>query len=200
VASDSFTGFGRDDLPQALHSNSARSELAAELGLFGQFVGSWALECMLYNPDGSAGTVMHGELRFGWVLGGRAVQDVWIVPGRDHPDEGKAPGFHGTTIRFYDPGLGAWRSTWIDPPNNRVRRFIGRPVDADIELISDEGIEPTWRWRFTDIAPDSFTWTSEKATKEQPAWTDEVRMRATRITTAAETEQSASSPVSAGRG
>jgi hypothetical protein len=23
---------------------------------------------------------MSGELHFGWVLGGRAVQDIWIVP------------------------------------------------------------------------------------------------------------------------
>jgi hypothetical protein len=199
VAVDSLASFGRDDLSQALHSDGAHPELTAELGLFGQFVGPWALECMFYNPDGSEGTVMHGELRFGWVLGGRAVQDVWIVPGRDHPDEGKAPGFHGTTIRFYDPDLGAWRSTWIDPPNNRVRRFIGRPVGTDIELISDESIEPTWRWRFTGIAPDSFTWTSDKATEEQPSWTKEVRMRATRITTAVETEPSVNSSVSAER-
>jgi hypothetical protein len=79
-----------------------------------------------------------------------------------------------------------------------VRRFIGRPIDADIELISDEGIEPTWRWRFTDIAPDSFTRTSEKATKEL-SWTNEVPMRAARTKTTAGTEQSVTSPVSAER-
>lgn len=89
------------------------------------------------------------------------------------PGEGEAPGFHGTTIRFHDPELGAWRSTWIDPPNNRVRRFIGRPVD--------EGIEPTWRWRFRDITPDSFAWTSDRSTEEEPGWTHEVLTRATRV-------------------
>lgn len=189
MATETFAGSDHSALPEALHSTGARPELARELDLFGQFVGDWTLECMLYNPDGSEGLVMQGELRFGWVLGGRAVQDVWIVPGRDHPDEGKAPGFHGTTVRFYDTDLGAWRSTWIDPPNNRVRRFIGRPVGTDIELISDEHTEPTWRWRFTDITPNSFTWTSdrspwERAPGEPPSWTKEVRMRAIRTTTA----------------
>jgi len=56
------------------------------------------------------------------------VQDIWIVPGRGHPGEGQPPSaFHGSTIRFYDPSIDAWRSTWVEPVNGRVRRFTGRP-------------------------------------------------------------------------
>ncbi|MBO0877955.1 MAG: hypothetical protein J2P19_31660 [Pseudonocardia sp.] len=178
MSADSYAGSVNDRFPEALHSTGPRPELAAGLALFGQFVGSWALECTFLNPDGRD-VVLPGELRFGWVLGGRAVQDVWIVPGRDHPAEGEAPGFHGSTVRFYDRDLGAWRSTWIDPPNNRVRRFIGRPVGADIELVSDEEL-PALRWRFADIAPDSFTWTGETATEDRRSWTHQLRMRAHR--------------------
>ncbi|WP_281172498.1 hypothetical protein [Pseudonocardia spinosispora] len=32
---------------------------------FGQFVCSWAPECVIYNPDGSQALVMSGALRFG---------------------------------------------------------------------------------------------------------------------------------------
>ena len=68
-----------------------------------------------------------GELHVGWVLGGRAVQDVWIVPGRDVRGEIPASlAFHGSAVRFYDPAIDAWRCTWIDPLMGRVRRFIGR--------------------------------------------------------------------------
>ena len=96
---------------------------------------------------------MTGELHFGSVLGGRAVQDIWIVPGRGEPGEGQPPlGFHGSTIRFYDAAIGAWRSTWIEPVNGRVRRFIGRPAGDEIILMSDEE-DPQLRWRFTDIGP-----------------------------------------------
>jgi hypothetical protein len=179
VLSDPRASFDRYGLREALHSSEPRPDLADKLRLFGQFIGPWHLECTVDNPDGGQPRVMEGELCFGWVLGGRAVQDVWAVPPHDHPEEGRAPGFHGTTIRFYDPVIDAWRSTWIDPPNNRVRRFIGRPSGADIELISDEEA-PLLRWRFTDITPHSFTWTGERSTEDPPRWTHQLRMRASR--------------------
>ncbi|MDX6537865.1 MAG: hypothetical protein QOD37_2206, partial [Gaiellales bacterium] len=118
-----------------------------------------------------------------WVLGGRAVQDTWIVPARGEPGAGVPPlAFHGTTIRFYDASFGAWRSTWIDPVNGRVRRFIGRPVDGDIVLISDED-EPQLRWRFTDIEPDSFVWRGEMSHDGGATWTRDEEMRITRAGT-----------------
>jgi len=46
-----------------------------------------------------------GEIHAGWVLQGRAIQDVWIFPGA----------FYGTTLRVYDPGLDAWHILWSDP-------------------------------------------------------------------------------------
>jgi hypothetical protein len=119
-------------------------------------VGSWDLEWAGTGTNGETATAT-GELHVGWVLGGRAVQDIWIVPGRGHPGEGQPPSaFHGSTIRFHDPVIDAWRSTWVEPVNCRVRRFTGRPADGDILLASDEE-DPQLRWRFTDIGPDPFT-------------------------------------------
>lgn len=82
---------------------------------------------------------------------GRALQDVWTVPTKAPPGQRPAPGFHGTTIRFYDPALGGWGSTWIDPPNGVVRRFVARSA-ADIVLLSEDET-PALRWTFTDITP-----------------------------------------------
>lgn len=166
----------RSGLAEALHAGHAAPEHAAELRLFGQFVGSWTIE---WVSASSARAI--GELHFGWVLGGRAVQDTWIVPGRGQPGQGEPPAaFHGTTVRFYDPVLGAWRSTWVEPVNQRVRRFIGRPEGEDIVLLSRED-EPQLRWRFTDIRPDSFTWRGESSADGGMTWDLDEEMFARRV-------------------
>jgi hypothetical protein len=166
-------------LIEALHVEGPAPELAEELMLFGRFIGSWRLRWTGSGPDGRP-VEMLGELHFGWVLGGRAVQDVWIMPGRGEPGEGVPPlAFHGSTIRFYDPSIGRWRSTWVEPVNGRVRRFIGEPVGADIRLLSDED-EPQLRWSFTAITPDSFTWRGERSTDHGATWVLEEEMYATR--------------------
>jgi len=163
----------------ALHVSGPADEHVGKLMLFGQFVGSWDLEWAGTGANGEPATAT-GELHFGWVLGGRAVQDIWIVPGRGQPGEGQPPSaFHGSTIRFYDPSIDAWRSTWVEPVNGRVRRFTGRPADGDILLASDEE-DPRLRWRFTDIGPDSFTWQAEASHDGGRTWVFEEQMHATR--------------------
>lgn len=167
-------------LPQALHVRGPDPHYAQQLMLFGQFIGSWALDWTGSDAGGRPAN-MTGELHFGWVLGGRAVQDVWIVPGRGQPGEGQPDGgFHGSTVRFYDPAIDAWRSTWIEPVNSRVRRFIGRPERGDIVLISDED-DPPLRWRFCDITPDSFRWRGEISHDHGETWRFDEQMLATRV-------------------
>jgi hypothetical protein len=93
---------------------------------------------------------------------------VWKVPVSGQPPAGLRP-FYGTTMRFYDPAIGAWRSTWIDPLNGRVRRFIGRPEGAEIVL---EGLDddPPERWGFRDISQHSFRWTGEVSGDGRRTW------------------------------
>ena len=112
-----------------------------------------------------------------------SVQDVWIVPGRGRPGEGQPPSaFHGSTIRFYDPTIDAWRSTWIEPVNARVRHFIGRPESDGIELISAED-QPHLRWRFMDITPAAFRWTADASHDHGKTWLRVEEMHATRTST-----------------
>jgi len=162
-------------LIEALHVSKPASEHQDKLMLFGRFVGSWTI-----HWTGAASQQATGELHFGWVLAGRAIQDTWIVPGRGQPGEGEPPlAFYGTTVRFYDPVIDAWRSTWIEPVNHQVRRFIGRPEEDDIVLLSQED-QPPLRWRFTDIHPDSFTWIGQSSSDGGATWNVEEEMHARR--------------------
>jgi hypothetical protein len=158
----------------ALHADGPASDRADRLGLYGQFVGDWDADIVTYAPDG----VRHqgrGEIHFGWILEGRAIQDVWMIPRRNdrRPDAPVMPvagNWYGTTIRVYDPALDAWRITWIDPATNNYYQQIGRKQGADIvqEGTTEKGALS--RWSFTEIAPRSFHWKGEASFDKGASW------------------------------
>lgn len=66
---------GQQSLSTPFTQRAPHREFTEELRLFGQFVGSWDVEVINYLPDGTR-HVMPAEGHFGWVLEGRAIQDV----------------------------------------------------------------------------------------------------------------------------
>lgn len=118
-----------------------------DLSLFGQFAGSWDLDCTEYEADGSS-HVRRGEWHFGYALGGMATTDVWILPGVEH----------GVSVRFPDPpaGKGVWRSTWVGPGRRRTHTFLASAIGAEIVLDGRD-----LRWTFSDIEADAFRWRNE---------------------------------------
>jgi hypothetical protein len=87
-------------MTEAFQSDGPHLELAEKLQLLGQFVGSWDVEITKYKHDGSRGIVL-GEWHFGWVLEGRAIQDVWIAPKRSlREDATVLSGDYGGTLKF----------------------------------------------------------------------------------------------------
>lgn len=154
------------NLVDAFAADGPAEGMADRLRLFGQFVGSWDLTVTDIAPDG-AETTRSGEWHFGWALAGRAVADVWICPRRT-PD-GRSPGEHGLSLRFYDDELAAWRSTWMGPDRRLVRQFVGRPRGAGIVLEGRfDGLDV--RWSFADITPTSFRWRNEESTDGGRTW------------------------------
>src|SRR5256885_8100986 len=98
-------------LARALLASGPDPKLESALRLFGQFVGNWSVDVVNHLPDGTLQR-LRGEWHFGWILGGTAVQDVWMVPTRAQRDDGEALVGYGTTLRFYDPKIDAWRIVW----------------------------------------------------------------------------------------
>src|SRR5262245_59664643 len=113
--------FDRSPLPQTLHAPGPAPDLAAPMMLYGQFVGSWDGR-LVYTSSEGLRRESTCEVHFGWVLEGRAVQDVWIVPAREARKPTDRQLMYGTTLRVYDPQAGLWHITWIDP----VRQVFNR--------------------------------------------------------------------------
>src|SRR5216117_365918 len=104
-----------------------------KLALFGQFVGDWVIEEARYPRPHGLELRSQGEIHFGWILDGRAVQDVFMT--RD-PDTGRVVPV-GTTVRF------SIRSWTLGNP-------LGSPRSRNSSRRSSDersGMKSSWRAR-----------------------------------------------------
>ena len=153
----------------ALLSDGPARDDQQELLLFGRFIGSWDLDVCWFD-GGRVVRRERGEWHFGWILGGRAIQDVWIVPPRSDNVPDTDVYECGTSIRFYDPRLNAWRSTWHGPVQGSVRPFTANLQGTEIVLEGQELGGASIRWIFSDIESDRFAWRFETKLERSHSW------------------------------
>jgi len=151
-----------------LESSGPEASLKGKLDLFGQFVGDWTFDVTLLREDGSK-EQGSGNWHFGWVLEGRAIQDVWIA--NYHPSKPGDPDHgYGTTLRFYDPKIDAWRVTWISPLSNTIILFTARKIGDEIVMESKNEAGGVFHWIFSDVTPSSFHWRAEGSRDGGKTW------------------------------
>lgn len=157
-------------------------EITASTDVYGWLIGSWELDVCDYQPDGSVRR-SKGEVHFEWVLEGRAVQDVWIMPRRGErtADLGKTGNRYGTTLRVWDPSIQAWRVTWINPVTGSRDELVGRWSGKDVVQIGTQSDASPIRWIFTEITPDSFHWVGESLQPDGKSWKLEAEFWARRL-------------------
>ncbi|MFM0070740.1 hypothetical protein PQQ86_06150 [Paraburkholderia sediminicola] len=165
----------------ALSAPARAADINAADDLYGWLIGSWDMEVLHYRVDlGNARR--RGEIHFGWVLQGRAVQDVWIMPPRSEHHAGlpAVDIMYGTTLRVWDPALRAWRVIYMNPLTGQRDELIGRRVGNDLVQIGTHADGTPIRWNFTDITRDSFRWTGVALAQDGVTWTLEAEFHARR--------------------
>jgi len=171
------TGFN-----SVLSAPGRSQEIPESADVYGWLVGSWELDVHDYQPDGTI-RKSTGEVHFAWVLEGRAVQDVWIMPrlsdrGSSLP---KAGNRYGMTVRVWDPSIQAWRVTWINPVTGHRDELVGRKSGSNIVQIGTHSDGTPIRWIFREVTPNSFRWTGEVLQRDGETWKVEAEFHATRI-------------------
>lgn len=170
-----------------LHSVSAapsrNAQIPEEQDVYGWLVGSWDLKVLRYRALDMSGLQLGGEAHFGWVLEGRAIQDVWIMPSRSVRANAidQINNMYGTTLRVWDAAIQAWRITWINPVNGHREEQIGRRIGNDIVQVGARADGTPTRWRFTEITQDSFHWIGESLLPDGENWKLEGEFLAKRI-------------------
>ena len=144
---------------------------------FGRFVGSWELDVSYYEADGTEERTT-AEWHWSWILGGKAILDVLVLPGR--PSAPPTDSYH-TLVRVYDPSEDLWKVVWVAPQFGMAYKLTGSfSDDGGVVLYGDQGeLEPA-KWVFSDVTEDTFLW--EGFTKDTPdtEWRLEQRMTARR--------------------
>jgi hypothetical protein len=154
------------DLTSALQATRPNPALADHAQVLNRLVGTWDVKYTEFGKDGTA-THRTGEFIVGWIMDGRAVQDLWIV----HPSGTRKEREVYTDLHWYDEKSQIWRATFVDPEHGSVAKFTGGPVGNDRYVLetSDLGSKQT-RWSFNDIRPDSFVWRDEASNDDCKTW------------------------------
>jgi hypothetical protein len=156
----------RLDMVTTLQAMGPHPSLGDQAKVFGRFVGTWDVEYTNFSKDGKV-THRSGEFIAGWVMDGRAVQDLFIV----YPWAARKEREVYTTLRYFDPKSGTWRATFIDPEDASVARFTGGAVGDDRIVFQSQDFDgKETRWSINDIRPDSFVWREEESGDGGKTW------------------------------
>jgi hypothetical protein len=161
------------DMINVLASPGPHRSLGDEARVFDRFVGTWDCDFTTFSREGKA-TRTPGQVVFGWIIDGWAMQDVWM----SRPDPGKDR-WIGTTVRFFDQNTRKWRVTWISPSVGAVIQLTGGVEGERIILSGLDTDGSLLRWSFNDIQPGSFLWRGENSRDGGKTWwlEEEHRMR-----------------------
>ena len=156
----------RQGMIEVLKAQGPHASLGEQAKVFGRLVGAWNVEYDNFKKDGSVRR-RSGELLVGWVMDGRAVQDVWIV----YPSGERKDREIYTDIRYFDSKSGSWPATFIDPEHAAVAKFEGGAVGADQIVLETKDLgDPLTRWSFLDIRPNTFGFREETSGDSGKTW------------------------------
>ena len=168
-------------MENALHADGPSTELAKEDRLYDWLIGSWTARVVDYPGDGSK-KENSGEWHFGYVLEGRAIQDVWISPPRSNrnADTPKSGNRYGTSIRAFHPTEKRWHVTWINPVSGALNLLVARRDGNDIVQEGRDDDGNLMRWVFTEIKKNSARWYGERSFDGGKTWKLEAEFFLTR--------------------
>ena len=171
-----------DTFLEIMSPASRSPDIDPEDDLYGFLIGSWELDVVAYPDDGDV-THSTAEAHAAWVLEGRAIQDVFINPQRCDrtADSPKFANWYGTTFRYFDPSIRAWRVFWFNPDDGVRAELVSHRRGKDIVQDGHFPDGTPIRWTFSEITSNSYRWRGERLEPDRKTWRLQVEFTARRI-------------------
>lgn len=155
----------RRDMITTLPALRPHASLGDEAQAFDRLVGTWDCDYSFHAEDGTVSRAS-GELRFGWIIDGHALQDIWIT----YPKEPAKERLIGTSLRFFDAKTKLWRVVFVLPALGILTTLEGRAEGDRIVLDGEASDGARRRWSFNEIRAHSFVWRGEKSRDGGKTW------------------------------
>jgi len=139
---------------------------------FSDFIGDWDLDAERFQEDGAL-VRSRGEIHFGWIARGLAIQDVWLSR---HGSDWSG----GTTLRIFDPEIDEWRSVFAHPAGI-LAAFVSHHRRDEVVLEKTAPDDFPERWIFSGVRADFFDWRSIESHDGGKNWITTERYRVRRI-------------------
>lgn len=156
----------RRDMIAVLPASGPHPSLGDEAQVFDRLVGTWDCDYSFHAEDGTVSRAS-GELRFGWIIDGRALQDIWITYPKGPAEEER---LIGNSVRFFDAKTGMWRVVFVLPALGVLTTVEGRAEGDRIVLGGHASDGSQRRWSFNDIRADAFVWRGERSRDGGKRW------------------------------
>jgi hypothetical protein len=154
-------------LVTALRATGPHPSLGDHASVLERLVGTWDVEYMDVSKDGKE---IHrsGQLIVGWVMDGRAMEDLWIV----YPSEAGKDREVYADLRYFDTKSGTWPAIFIDPQDASFATFKGGAVGDDRIVLDSQDLVAgqTRRWSFNDIRDDSLLFRDDASSDGGKTW------------------------------
>jgi len=108
-----------------------------------------------------------GEVLFGWILDGYALQDIFLGYPKPGSNEERRM---VTGVRFVDPKTDKWTVMFAAPSFAAAVRMEGGAEGDRIVLRGHDDHGAELRWSFNDLTPNSFVWRGETSHDGGKTW------------------------------
>ncbi|MGO2660370.1 hypothetical protein [Mycetocola reblochoni] len=156
-----------DPLLGVLSADGPSSRYPHRIATFGRLVGRWAVTSTRREREGADWEDVVFTWTVGYILDGRGVQDVAVV------DDDAVPGgvrTVSTTVRVYDPLLGAWRVSYLEPERGEYAQLIASAHRDGIRQDGTRSDDKLIRWNFSGITGERYLWDSWVSDDEGASW------------------------------